>query len=127
MNAEVVVERGPAKRCRLWNDGKDRFNYEILGEKYDIPPGGFMEMARRTAINIRGFYPGKDKPVNLRIEPIEGDYETAKPEALKDIEKEKVRVYSCHKCDDEFDGKEKLMAHMKEKHTPGKKAQPTQG
>lgn len=128
MNAETVIERGPAKRARLWNKGDNVFDYEILGERYKINPGEFIEVARRTAINIRGFYPGKNKPVNLQIEPIEGSYEETKPEALKDVEKEKVMVYSCYKCDAEFDNKEKLVAHMKEIHTPGKKAQPiTQG
>jgi hypothetical protein len=123
----VTVERGPAKRARLWNDGDKTFDYEILGERYVIEPGKSIDVARRTAINIRGFYPGKNKPVSLRIEPIEGAYEEAKPEALKDIAKERVMVYSCYKCDEEFDSKEKLVAHMKEKHTPGKKVQPTQG
>ena len=114
-----VVEKGPAKRVRLWNDGKDTFDYEILGSQYTIEPGKCIELARRTAITVRGFYPGKNKPVSLRMEPIEGDYEGAET-VQESMDKEKVLSYACYKCDEEFDSKEDLVEHMK-KHTPGRK------
>jgi hypothetical protein len=133
----VAVEKGPAKRVRLWNDLKPNidpstgadlsiFNYEILGSRYIIKPGEYIELARRTAITVRGFYPGKNIKVNLRVEPIEGDYEEAKPEALKDVHKEKVVVYSCMKCDAEFSSKGELSDHMKMQHTPGRKVVKTE-
>lgn len=115
-------EKGLAKRVRLFNRGTETFNYEILGERYVIPAGESIELPRRTAIAVRGFYPGKDIPVSLEMCPVEGDYDGPAPEILTN--KEKVTVYSCYKCDAEFASKEELVAHMKAIHTPGKKAQP---
>lgn len=113
------TEKGLIRRVRLWNRGEKLFDYEIMGERYTIEPGKYKEMARRTAIMVRGFYPGKDIKVNLQIEPItdSGYEETAEIQTNK----EKVVKYACFKCDEEFDSKEKLAAHMAEKHTPGRK------
>lgn len=123
MSDQAVVAKGPAKRVKLWNDGSTLFDYEILGTQYTIKPGEYLTLARRTAITVRGFYPGKNKPVSLRIEPIEGDYDGMETvQKSMDKEPEKVTVYSCFKCDAEFPKKEELVAHMKEKHSPGRKA-----
>lgn len=103
----TVVSEGLAKRVRLWNDGPKTFDYKVSGERYVIQPGEYIELARRTAIHVRGFNPGKGVEVSLRIDPI-----------LKNREQEQItltqadKVYACIKCDAEFTDKEEYASHM---------------
>jgi hypothetical protein len=114
-----AIESGLPKRVRVWNRGEKKFDYEVMGERYTIEPGKSIELPRRTAVAVRGFYPGKGIEVKLDIEPIAGDNETSIVPLAND--KEKVVVYSCFKCDAEFPKKEELLAHVKKEHGPGRK------
>jgi len=94
-----VKESGLPKKVKLWNDGQKVFDYEIPkdGERYVIQPGKYIELARRDAIKVRGFYPGKDIQVSLRIEPIPGEVETQ----VSDFSAN-GKTYFCAVCDKEF-------------------------
>lgn len=113
--AEQTIERGPAKRARLWNDGTSTFDYEIMGTRYVIEPGKSIECARRTAIAVRGFNPGKNVQVSLRIEPIaEGGFEGE--QVQESMNREKVVVYGCPECDAEYKDKLELAKHVANSH-----------
>lgn len=110
MSTTTVVSEGLARKVRVWNDGPDKFDYKVNGERVVIPSGQYKEMARRTGIELRGFYPGRGIPVKLRLEMLpERDIEnieTVGPE----------RVYACPKCDESFDSKDKYQKHYDAKH-----------
>lgn len=105
-NVDVIPSLLPA---RLWNDDDKPFDYEINGARWTIPAKGFIEknpngakLTRRECYNVRGFYPGKDVKVRLRVEEIND----AAP--AKDESKEREVIYICPVCGNEF--KQKGMA-----------------
>lgn len=96
--------RGLVRKVRLWNDGEKDFDYQVDGNRVIIPKGKYIDTARRTAISIRGFYPGKGVQVSLRIEPLpEHGFDN---EIAKDADPSKAKVYLCPTCGGEYAVKE---------------------
>lgn len=112
--------KGLPKKWKLTNTGTRDFNYEIQGNWYHIPVGESITVSRSVKVLIKGFYPGKDIPVSLKDEPVlDGGFDTLDAPIANNIEK--VRVYTCLKCDFECDDKNKLAAHDAEMHKRGPK------
>lgn len=101
---------GMARRVRVWNRGERLFDYLVNGDRVTIAPGAFIETARAAANNIQGFYPGKDVPVCIELEPIiEEESKADNPQSA--VKKEKV--YACPYCDFESKLKMAYQNHVK--------------
>lgn len=104
---ETTVEHGPAKRVWLYNDGADVFHQEVHGTEINLEPGQRIEVARRTAVEAKGMYLGRNVKVSLRWEPIpEKGFEEEAPVGAA------AKVYACPNCDFECTVKEDLKEHM---------------
>jgi uncharacterized C2H2 Zn-finger protein len=116
-----AVSEGLVSRVKLWNRGDKVYNQEVNGDRYVIEPGQYMEMSRRTAINVRGKYCGRGVAVCLVIEPI---MESGRDKEKVDVA-EPVKIVVCPKCDKEFKSKTEYKDHYEAKHkrVRGKPAQ----
>lgn len=106
----TTVSEGLPTRARLYNDGKKEYSQVVNGDRYIIKPGEYIELPRRVAVAVRGFFAGKNVESRLRMELVGAreleNIETPEPE----------RIYMCHKCDEEFTSKEDYQKHYDDKH-----------
>lgn len=123
-----------ARRSSVLTNRGSREYFQVIEEKeYRIPAGETLELPRREAIKVRGYYPGKGVPASLTIEHRGDDspevhvcnkcsmifdnssdlIEHMNSHFEKTEEKKPTKVFSCLYCDKEFTRKVALIGHMK--------------
>jgi hypothetical protein len=135
MSTEVTY-----RKAKVWNKGTEDYAQSVKGEKVFIPAGKSITVSRRTAIDIRGHYPGKNVIAKLEIEPIMEkievadeyvDHKTGKTFRTREdllrhlgvdpVLASKPKGFECVICLEEFTNKDELVAHLTEcvkKHAP---------
>lgn len=124
-----------AKKARVWNRGSEDYKQVVMGDEVFIPAGGSVTVSRRQAIQIKGHYCGKGVKASLEVEPLfelqdeqeiyidhrTGQIFPTRSALLKHLgidedaaERAKnAPKYICAICEDPFETKEDLIAHMK--------------
>jgi len=124
-----------AKKARVWNRGSQDYKQVVMGDEVYIPAGGSVTVSRRQAISIKGHYCGKGVKASIEVEPLfeeqdepetyidhrTGQVFPSRSSLLKHLgidedtadKAKNATKYICAICEDPFEDKDALIAHMK--------------